>query len=142
MRDLIDIVTEARTSSAKTPRSAFIYLTPHPNTPQFAQCGTCGAFIPGKNQCALYSKKDQVVAGGSCGLYAYGEPSNDQEPGNSTTPTEAGYVEAQVRCENCNWLDGTTCNLFKKLNSEMPSVFKLNTRVEPRGCCNAWEPKK
>jgi hypothetical protein len=141
MRNWIDIVTEAKTSTSKIPRSAFIYLTPKPNTPQFAQCGTCGVFIPNKNQCALFGKKDHVVAGGSCGLYAYGEPSNDQEPSNSVTPKEAGYVDAQVRCENCSWLDGTTCELFKRLNSEMPTVFKLETKVDARGCCNAWQQK-
>lgn len=141
MRDFLEIVESAGSSAKKVDRSAFVYMEPKKDMVQFAQCNTCAAFMPGKERCALFGKNDVVVANASCGLYAHGEPSDDQEPSGSTTPEAAGYVEGQVRCENCKYLDGTTCKLYDKLNKLMPYMFDLKTKVKSKGCCNAFIAK-
>jgi len=140
MRDLIKIVTEAKQPTAWIDRSSFLYLSPKGDKDKFAQCGSCGAFMPESERCSLFSKSFKVVAEGSCGLYVHGEPSEDQEPSNAVDPKEAGYVEAQVRCENCKaYVDGQ-CALFARLNELAPHTFNLDTKVDPKGCCNAWHP--
>jgi hypothetical protein len=64
----------------------------------------------------------------SCGLYAPIQP---------VSPSVAGLVDRQVRCENCDFFDGVeTCKLFEALNIGS-SRFQLNTKVDPHGCCNA-----
>jgi len=141
MRDFLGIVESAGSSAKKIDRSAFVYMEPKKDMVQFAQCNTCAAFMPGKERCALFGKNDVVVANASCGLYAHGEPNDDQESSGSTTPQAAGYVEGQVRCENCKYLDGNTCKMFDKLNKLMPYMFDLNVKVKSKGCCNGFIAK-
>jgi hypothetical protein len=140
LRNLINILEAIGDQKAKIDRSAFIYLDPTGKKEEFAQCGTCIHFMPGKKRCNIYSKDDKVVANASCGLYVQGKPNDDQEFLNVVTPKESGYVLGQVRCENCDHFDGKkTCVLFEKLNESLPELFKLNTTVEPLGCCNAQQ---
>lgn len=123
----------------KIDRSAFIYLKPKGDKDEFAQCATCVAFLPEKQRCAWFGKDDKVIAKASCALYVHGKPNDDQEIINSVTPEAAGYVEAEVRCENCQHIEGTTCLLFQKLNQELPEFFDLDSKVENKACCNAWQ---
>lgn len=139
IRKLIDLLNEEKNPSTKIDRSAFIYLSPKGDKDIFAQCGSCGAFMPDSQRCSLFDKDFKVVAEGSCGLYVHGEPSEDQEPGNLVDPKQAGYIVAEVRCENCRHIEGTTCLLFQKLNQELPEFFELDSKVEDKACCNAWQ---
>lgn len=139
MRDLIKLIEQAQRLGDQILRDAFLYLPPKGDADNFAQCGSCGMFIPDKQRCWLFGADDLVVANASCGLYIQGNPSNDQRPQNKVTPEQAGYNLGQVRCENCKWLDGTTCELYVLLNEKLPQVFDLDTKVDPSGCCNAWQ---
>lgn len=121
-------------------RSTFLYMPPKGDGAQFAQCSTCSSFLSKKQRCRFFGKRDQVIANASCGLYTKGEPNDFQPVMGSVTPEQAGYVEQQVRCENCSWFDGrSTCGLFDQLNKTLPRVFDLDTNVEPKGCCNGWQ---
>lgn len=142
MRDLIQLIEAAQRQGDPITRAAFLYLPPTGSDPnQFAQCGTCGMFMPGKERCWLFSAEFEVVANASCGLYIQGEPTDDQTPQNKVTPEDAGYNQGQVRCENCKWFDGdSVCNLYVMLTDQLPEVFDLDHTVEPLGCCNGWQP--
>lgn len=126
----------------KITRDAFLYMPPKQPKNNFAQCSTCDHFMPGKKRCSLFSKDDVVVAEASCGLYAHGKPHDDQKFINATTPEQAGYVNHEVRCENCSWYSKRKCGLFEVLNSKARGEFELNTNVDPKGCCNGWQPKE
>jgi hypothetical protein len=139
MRDLIKLIEQAQGLGDLILRDAFLYLPPKGDPDDFAQCGSCGMFIPDQQRCWLFGADHEVVANASCGLYINGQPSNDQQPQNKVTPEQAGYNLGQVRCENCKWLDGTTCELYVLLNEKLPQVFDLDTKVNPYGCCNAWQ---
>jgi len=139
MRDFIKLVEQAQQSGDPINRSAFLYLPPTGDKASFAQCGSCGMFIPDKNRCWLFGPKDRVVANASCGMYIQGEPSSDQEPQSKVAPQDAGYNLGQVRCENCRWLSGKKCALFEMLNRQMPEIFDLDEKVDEYGCCNAWQ---
>jgi len=124
----------------KVDRSAFIYLDPKPPEDSFAQCGTCRDWVR-TGLCVIHGPDVNVTAGMSCALYVNGDPS----PGGTetypfVTPTESGLVDREVRCENCRW-GGDNCQLFTMLNKEMPDVFALETKISPKGCCNAQQPK-
>jgi hypothetical protein len=49
-----------------------------------------------------------------------------------------------VRCENCLYFgtDTKICSLFEDLNKKLPKDFKLDPKVDARGCCNAWRDFK
>lgn len=126
-------------TAAKIGRSAFIYLEPKGDSEQFAQCGTCVMFMPGKKRCSIFGRNDKVVANASCGLYVHGEPHDDQDITDAVTPEQAGYVLGQVRCENCSWYREGRCELFAKLMQDLPDIFDLDIDVEPMACCNAWQ---
>jgi hypothetical protein len=112
-------------------------MAPKPPTNEFAQCSTCINFIAARKRCKLFSARDVVQPTATCGLYAHGKPTDD-EPLSSTTPKEAGYVDAAVRCENCSWFDGE-CGLYKLLNKQ-GDTFALDPDVNAKGCCNGWQP--
>jgi hypothetical protein len=139
MRDLINLIEQAQQLGDKISRAAFLYLPPTGDKTSFAQCGSCGMFIPGAQRCWLFGADDKVVANASCGLYIQGKPSDDQEPQNKVTPEHAGYNLGQVRCENCRWFTGSECDLFKLLNDQQSQVFDLDVKVEKYACCNAWQ---
>jgi hypothetical protein len=139
MRKIIQLLEAATDVGAKLDRTAFIYLEPKSNAKDFAQCKTCFMFMPGKQRCSIFGKDDKVIAAASCSLYVQGQPNDDQEILSSVTPEAAGYVEAQVRCENCRWLDGTDCRLYATLQQNLPDVFDLEITVDPKACCNAWQ---
>lgn len=141
IRDIIKLL-EAKDTSPKIDRSAFIYLKPRGDKNQFAQCGTCVAFLPGKQRCAWFGKNDKVIAEASCSLYVHGTPNDDQKIINSVTPKDAGYVEGKVRCENCTHVKGSNCSLYQKLNQELPELFDLDDKIEDKACCNAWQEYK
>lgn len=119
-------------------RTSFVYMAPKNPKGEFAQCGTCRSFMPESQRCSLFSKGFKVVAEASCTLYAHGTP-HEQEFSNSTTPKEAGYVTGEVRCENCKWFLKGDCTFFGMLNDKLPKEFDLDVKVDPKGCCNAWE---
>jgi hypothetical protein len=141
MREILNLL-ESTTYRKGDPigRWAFLYL--EPLTPEqsgdFAQCSSCSLFLPGKKRCAVFGPDDVVKANASCGLYISGKPKDDQRITSSITPVEAGYVEGQVRCENCSWYKDGTCDLYAQLDQAMPDTFRLGSTVSPKGCCNAW----
>ena len=138
MRALLKLLENA-TEGEKIDRSAFLYLPPKPPADEFAQCSTCVHFLPDDKRCSIFAPSDVVNPDDSCGLYLHGTPSNDQECRSIVTPEQAGYVQGQVRCENCSWYDDGTCGLYQMLMEKMPDVFDLETSVEAQGCCNAWQ---
>ena len=125
-------------------RSAFLYMDPISSDPLFAQCATCRFWMP--NQfCALFATAPTVKATATCGLYVYGTPSNQQPRVACTVwPSEAGLEDRPVRCENCHWFrpEQQACHLFVRLNIDNPTVFNLDIKVHPRGCCNANTPRE
>lgn len=143
MRRLIQIMERGETDAKRLDRSAFIYLEQIVPTVQFAQCATCSLFLPDRERCAIFSKDDVVKANASCGLYIQGLPSDDQEIRGVVTPEAAGYVDGQVRCENCIWFNREpgTCGLFEDLNAKMPDVWDLDEKVMAKACCNAWQAR-
>ena len=138
LEHIISNILESKKTIDLLDRSAFIYLPPKGKKDEFAQCGTCIAFMPDRERCAWFGKDDHVIADASCALYVHGKPNNDQKIIGSVTPKQAGYVEAQVRCENCHYVKGQKCTLFEKLNKALPNIFKLDTKIEDKACCNAW----
>jgi len=139
LTDLASLMEAAQGGGRKIDRSAFIYLEPKGSGRDFAQCKTCFMFMPGKERCGIFGRDDRVIADASCGLYVKGEPSDDQEIRGSVTPKAAGYVEGQVRCENCSWYVNGECELFAMLSQRMPDAFDLDPNVKAKGCCNAWQ---
>lgn len=124
----------------KIQRDAFIYLEPTYATTKetFAQCGSCALFNRDNSLCLIMDIG--VVAGGSCDFYLEG-PQRFDEAYALVTPFEAGYVERQVRCENCAYAMSGRCGLYLQLNSMFPDIFDLDPRISPYGCCNANTPK-
>ena len=117
----------------KIKRDAFLYM--EGDDSDFAQCGTC-AF--GRDECAVMGGDEVSARNGSCGLYAEG-PELDYVVAD-LTQEDVGYVERQVRCENCKFSRGTTCNLFVTLNQTLPHLFALDVKIKPTACCNAQTP--
>lgn len=127
---------------AKVKRDAFLYLAPKAPKDEFAQCGTCSLFVESANHCSILGSAVHVTASMSCGFYLHGTP----KPKNAAirkvvTAQEAGLVDRQVRCENCEYVEGKTCGLYRKLNTRLPAYFDLDARIDPQGCCNAQQPK-
>jgi hypothetical protein len=126
-------------SKGKVGRDSFLYQDPRGDADHFAECQTCHDYT-GKS-CENFEKGNTVSSTGSCGLYHHGKGS-DKHLGNELgnyTKEEAGYVERPVRCDNCSFFDDdeSYCELFETLTSKFPSVFHLETKVDPHGCCNA-----
>lgn len=140
MREIINLLEKSTYDrGGKIGRWAFLYMEPRSSsTKDFAQCGTCQLFMPGKERCGIFGKDDVVKAEASCGLYLQGQPRDDQPVQAIVTPEEAGYVEAKVRCENCGWFKDGKCGLFAMLDESFPDTFDLKSKVSPTGCCNAW----
>src|SRR5579863_3197467 len=90
----------------KIDRSAFLFMSARKPEKQFAQCSTCAFFIKALGRCENFGP-DNPVNGprGSCGAYAYGPEGSKGKPLSRMTPTEAGYVERPVRCEDCKFFD-------------------------------------
>jgi hypothetical protein len=132
-------------ATSKLDTDAFLYLNPDGDEDYFAQCSTCRDWVKGDELCAIHGPYIEVPGTASCGLYVIGEP---HPPGTMTqslvTPTESGLVDREVRCENCRWggPNNYTCGLYETLNSEMGEIFDLNTDIDPKGCCNANEPRE
>lgn len=144
MKRFIQIVEAKGSTHHKFDRDIFIYLEPTGKQEEknFAQCGSCFMFMPGKERCSIFPKDFKVIANASCSLYVYGQPTDDQAWKTAVSPKAAGYVEAKVRCENCKWLDpGNKCGFFAYLNEKMSDTFNIKEKVDPKGCCNAWEAK-
>ncbi len=128
-------------------RSAFGYMEPDPNIKEFAQCGSCAMFLRKVGRCHWLRKNDKVNDDATCIMYVQGTPNDDSkaEPTGSFDPETVGFYDGQVRCENCNARDFRDpyrkhCDLYVQLNRMYPNMWKLETKVEPRGCCNAWSP--
>lgn len=126
----------------KIQRDAFLYLDPEPGVDDFAQCSSCRDWVEGDDRCVIHGPMVTVKDTMSCGLYVYGET---QDPGTETyfyiSPRESGLVDRKVRCENCKW-GGETCGFYDMLNKALPDVFDLDVEIEPKGCCNANEPRQ
>ena len=130
-------------------RDAFLYMEPPEDAPdavkdQFAQCGTCRAFQPGRSRCAKFRDDREVVAGGSCGRYDFGTPTDLLGVfAADTTSQEAGYVVRQVRCENCRYgdQDATRCSWFAEQNAKFPDQVYCDPVIKPKACCNAQKPR-
>lgn len=133
----------------KVSRDAFIYLEPQTRkartklTKNFAQCSTCPMWT-GKESltCTIHGGAVEVKGSMSCGYYTPGSPMPEAagEEHLLVTPEESGLIEADVRCENCAYMDHTNkvCKLYSQMNKAMPTVFNLDENVEEKACCNAW----
>ena len=145
MKHLIQIIEAKGAKTHKFDRDIFIYLEPRgkQDPKDFAQCGSCFMFMPGKERCSIFPEDFKVIANASCSLYVHGQPTDDQAWKTAVDPKAAGYVKGQVRCENCKWLDpGSKCGFFAYLNEKMSDTFSINEKVNSKGCCNAWEAKQ
>lgn len=121
-------------------RDAFLYMNPKPPKDSFAQCGTCLMFTG--TGCTILGKT-KITKDMTCGLYVRGKPQYNLKGKEQSlvTPKEAGLVNTQVRCENCRY-GGDDCQLFKMLNQKLSNNFDLDTKIDPKGCCNAFTPEK
>jgi len=138
IREFIKIIEQAGEGS-KLNRNTFLYMDPKDPEDTFAQCATCIHFLPDAERCLLFSENDEVIAEGSCGLYAHGTPEDNRDLVKSTTPEEAGYIVGQVRCENCSWFNkDSTCGVYQELN-KLKDIFDLDVGIDPKGCCNAFQ---
>jgi len=128
--------------ASKTERSVFLYMDPAAERAD-EQCGTCYLWIKG-DRCLIHRPKDKITASMSCCYYLYGEPRTaGTKPQSLTVPDESGLVDRPVRCENCKWGGPGVykCGFFTMLNRKMKDVFDLDTEIDPKGCCNAQEPR-
>lgn len=121
-------------------RNAFLYMNPKPPKDSFAQCGTCLMFTG--TGCTILGKT-KITKDMTCGLYVRGKPQYNLKGKEQSlvTPKEVGLVDTQVRCENCRY-GGDNCQLFEMLNSKLSNNFDLDTKIDPKGCCNAFTPEK
>jgi hypothetical protein len=137
-------ISDGGIAPTKTPdkidRSAFLYMEPKPPLNKFAQCGTCFMFTG--NRCMILGPKIEITPAMSCALYVHGTPRLDQAGKEKAlvTPNEAGLLNAKVRCENCQY-GGEDCSLFKMLNQRLPETFNLETKINAKGCCNAFSQR-
>lgn len=123
----------------KITRDAFLYMEPKPPKDSFAQCGTCVMFTG--TGCTILGKT-KITKSMTCGLYVHGIPSYDQQGKEQalTTPQECGLIDEAVRCEHCQY-GGGHCSLFEMLNDKIPNAFDLETKIDLKGCCNAFIKK-
>ena len=128
-------------------RSAFGYMEPHPDTPEFGQCRTCRLWLRKVKKCYWLRPQDHVDAADSCIMYGQGAPNDDPnaKPTGTFAPDVVGFYDGSVRCENCNardFRDPTKphCDFFVQLNRMLPKLFDLEERIKPRACCNAFDP--
>ena len=122
-------------------RSTFGYLEGHPDIPNFAQCGSCKVWLGRHDRCLWLPKDFDVDKTDSCILYVQGPPIDRETKATGLLePKEVGFTKGKVRCENCTSFDKgkSICLLFQKLTDLLPSIFKLDHRVKPRACCNAF----
>jgi hypothetical protein len=125
----------ANRSRPRITRADFLYMEPKGEGDAFAQCGTC-AF--GHDRCGLMGGRSVSAENGSCGAYIEGTPDGDIYA--HLTPSILGYVERQVRCEDCRF-GAQRCALYVELNEKLPHLFALEEIIHPKGCCNAQKPK-
>ena len=123
---------------------AFLYMDSDGDEDRFAQCSTCRDWIEGDDLCVIHGPYLEVLGSMSCGLYVCGDT---QPKGTDTifaiTPDESGLVDREVRCENCRHFEApNTCGLFSYLNKQLPDTFEIDTRIDPKGCCNAQQPRE
>lgn len=119
-------------------RSAFLYM--EGVRADHAQCSSCLEWYALTNRCRIHGPRDFIDRDDSCGLYVPGAPAGNGPCLSLVTPMESGLVDRQVRCENCQY-GGSECGLYKTLNSRLPEIFDLDTKISPKGCCNAQTPK-
>jgi hypothetical protein len=120
-------------------------MEPHPSVSNHAQCGSCHNWGKGNKRCYYLQAKDKVDADDSCGLYGQGKPQATVEPSGQYTKAELGFVDEQVRCENCREFDNRDpkhlhCDFYAQLTRILPLQFQLDKNVNPKGCCNAMMP--
>lgn len=127
-------------------RSIFVYIEPKEGEKEFAQCSTCRMFLPEYNLCSILGTRFKVSPNGSCTEYTPGGPAEESELEHVSAafaPSEVGYEERPVRCENCRFFStgDYKCDLYHRLNTTYPTIFSLKERVHPKGCCNANAPR-
>lgn len=137
MIKLKELILEAKNSMKKLKRDVFIYLDPKGDKDKFAQCSTCALWTG--DRCSILGEDVKITADMSCNFYVNGEKNPDQPVKKLHTPKEAGLVTRQVRCENCRSFSDGKCMLYEALNKL--EMFDLDTKVNPKGCCNAQMPK-
>ncbi len=134
-------------AAGKVKRDAFLYMESDKEyfqpTEDYAQCASCRLWSgPDSKRCQLFADHFEVKGTDACGLYIPGTPDPDGEPQDLVDPYNVGFVNGQVRCENCAFFDAeeSYCELYARLNKEFPTVFDLKEDVKPKGCCNAQVP--
>lgn len=144
---LNDILFKALAGNSRIVRDAFLYMEPikrHFGPPsQFAQCSTCMMWTGSKNNiCTIHGKDVKVTGDMTCALYVNGKPMPEHAKMAQlfVKPLESGLTKADVRCENCKYVNKKTseCELFKTLNRQLPKLFDLKEKIDLKGCCNAW----
>ncbi len=124
-----------KTPGDKIKRDAFLYMSGKDK--EFGQCGTCWQFNAEKERCAILGPDFKVADDDSCCLFVKGDYPKDLKLVARITPKNAGFVERRVRCENCKYGGSGNCKLYEMLNEKFPDIFDLDTKIEPRACCNA-----
>lgn len=126
-------------------RSAFAFFEPHPNIPDHAQCSSCSKFLRAIGRCFTMKEDDETAGGDTCVMYEQGEPNDDPnaKPSGQYTKKDVGWYSGKVTCQHCNVYDDRDkanihCDLFVQLNRTFPRIWKLNEKIKPRTCCNAW----
>lgn len=135
---------------AKLKRDVFLYMAPRGDGDDFAQCATCMMWTGTKgdqaNRCHIHGPRIEITGDYTCGIYVHGKPMPGGKLMASVTPKESGLERRPVRCENCHhsrsWGGKANCGLFARLNEDLPTVFDLDTVIEPKACCNAQTPKR
>ncbi len=142
IENIVKSLLAERKGVEKISRAAFLYLEPHKETKDFAQCGTCMMHTGKHKTCTIHGKDIEITKEMSCGFYIAGAPHEDMAGKEmpAVTPKESGLYDGKVRCENCTHANKQTltCKLYSELNAELPQVFELDENIKAKGCCNAF----
>jgi len=125
-------------------RSAFTYMEPRKGSygdkQWFAQCGTCMMWVSDPKLCMIHGPNVKATADTTCTLYVNGKPHEKGKAIKFVTPKESGAYKGRVQCHRCRFYRGgdSKCLLFVWMNKGMQGEAKLNEKVHPNGCCDAW----
>ena len=99
--------------------------------------------MPGLRRCAVIGKETSISPTGSSIYYGFGTPTDNQPINARFTAEEIGYVDRQVRCINCKFVNikKSHCKLYKLLNTLASWIFDLDYKIDLFGCCNFQTPK-
>jgi hypothetical protein len=117
-----EFLTEAEVP--QVPKEVLIYMPGTLATDKTGfKCSGCVHFHAEESICFIMNpKSNKVSKDGVCGMYT---------PLKGTMSKSAlGYVAHATHCASC-----------KFPNTEVTQCARVIGKIEPNGCCNAWEPK-